>query len=83
MTLPDGDATVALFSESPARALVSFPASSLDAVARLCSEAGVPLTRLGEVTELDEIEVVGRFALGLTDVRETWAAPLRAAMAGH
>ncbi|HOA89361.1 MAG TPA: phosphoribosylformylglycinamidine synthase subunit PurL [Propioniciclava tarda] len=83
VTLPDGDATVALFSESPARALVSFPASSLDAVARLCSEAGVPLTRLGEVTELDEIEVVGRFALGLTDVRETWAAPLRAAMAGH
>jgi len=83
VTLPDGDPTVQLFSESPARAIVSFPASSLDAVARLCAEHGVPMARLGEVIDDGALEVVGTFRLDLADVRTRWAAPLREAMAGH
>jgi phosphoribosylformylglycinamidine synthase len=83
VTLPEGDPTVQLFSESPARALVSFPAASLDAVTRLCAEHGVPMTRLGEVLDDGTLEVVGTFQLAVADVRARWAAPLREAMAGH
>ena len=83
LTLPDGDETVHLFSESPARAIVSFPASSLDAVAQLCADQGVPLTRLGEVVDTGALEVVGAFSVRLDELRRRWAAPLREAMAGH
>lgn len=83
ITLPEGDPTVQLFSESPARAVVSFPASSLAALSELCAAHGVPLTRLGEVTNSIEIEVVGQFTLGLDEVRDRWSATLPAAMAGH
>ncbi len=83
VTLPDGDPTVQLFSESPARALVSFPASSLDAVTRLCAAHGVPFARLGEVLDNGALEVVGTFRLDVADIRARWAAPLREAMAGH
>ena len=80
VTLPDGDPTVTLFSESPARALVSLPASSFAAFEALCAEHGVPQQRIGEVTGDSEIEVVGRFTLDLDEVRRRWQAPLRAAM---
>nr|NLI49646.1 phosphoribosylformylglycinamidine synthase subunit PurL [Propionibacterium sp.] len=83
VTLPDGDPTVHLFSESPARAIVTFPAWSLDAVARLCAEHGVPLTRLGEIVDNGVLEVVGSFRLDLSEIRARWAAPVREAMAGH
>ncbi len=83
LTLPAGDPTVQLFSESPARAIVSFPASSLDAVAQLCAANGVPLTRLGEVTAEPVLEIVGQFSLELAEVRRRWGAPIPAAMAGH
>ena len=46
----------------------------------LCAEHGVPQQRIGEVTGDSEIEVVGRFALDLDEVRRRWQAPLRAAM---
>jgi len=83
LTLPAGDPTVALFSESPARAIVSFPASSWDAVARLAADHGVPLDRIGEVTETPALEVLGQFTLELDEVRRRWEAPIREAMAGH
>ncbi len=83
ITLPEGDPTLQLFSETPGRVLVSLPASSGDAFLALCAEHGVPHERLGEVTELGELEVVGRFTLPLTTVRERWSAPLREAMAAH
>ncbi len=83
LTLPEGDPTVQLFSESPARALVSLPAASYPAFADLCAHQGVPLTRLGEVTSGGELEVLGQFSLPLDVVRARWEAPIRGAMAGH
>ncbi len=83
LKLPAGDPTVQLFSESPARAIVSFPASSLDSVRALCSWHGVEFTRLGEVTNEPLLEVVGEFVLELDDVRARWSAPIRQALAGH
>mgnify|MGYP000948477369 CR=1 FL=1 len=83
LTLPPGDRTVQLFSESPARAIVSFPASSLDAMAGLCAEHGLPWQRLGEVVDDGRLEVVGQFDLDLDAMRAAWSAPLRDAVAGR
>ena len=80
LTLPDGDPTVQLFSESPARALVSLPAGSLARFKALCAEHGVPLTRLGEVIAEPQLEVRGQFNLPLDAVRDRWASPIPAAM---
>ncbi len=80
LTLPDGDPTVALFSESPARALVSLSGEHFEAFAALCAQHGVPVTRLGEVVDSGVIEVVGQFALPLSTVRVAWEAPIPAAM---
>ena len=81
LTLPEGqDPCLQLFSESPARALVSLPASSLPEFSELCAAHGVPLTRLGEVVEAGELEVVSLFTVSLDEVRERWQAPIRAAM---
>ncbi|MCW3158653.1 phosphoribosylformylglycinamidine synthase subunit PurL [Micropruina sonneratiae] len=81
LTLPDGDPTVQLFSETPGRVLVSLPASTAQEFEELCRRHDITLTRLGEVTELAELEVVGRFALPLEEIRTRWQAPLREAMA--
>ena len=83
LTLPEGDATVQLFSESPARALVSLPGATYGAFEALCVEHGVPFARLGEVTQDPAIEVRHQFTLGLDAVRARWQAPIREAMAGH
>ena len=83
LTLPEGDPTVVLFSESPARALVSLSGEQYQAFEALCAEHGVPLARLGEVTDEDAIEVQGLFTLVLEEVRERWQAPIREAMTGH
>ncbi|MCC2592094.1 phosphoribosylformylglycinamidine synthase subunit PurL [Tessaracoccus sp. OS52] len=80
VTLPDGDPTVALFSESGARAVVSLPGSSLARFEALCAEHGVPVTRLGEVTGEAECEFVGAFSIPLDEVRAAWRAPIREAM---
>lgn len=82
LTLPEGDPTVTLFSESPARALVSVSGQHYDALRRSCAAAGVPVTRLGEVLEQPALEVLGQFTLGLADLRAAWGTPLRAAMEG-
>ena len=81
LTLPEGDPTLQLFAETPGRVLVSLPAGSAPAFLALCGEQAVRFERLGEVTELSELEVVGRFTLDLGDVRARWTAPLRDAMA--
>ncbi len=80
LTLPEGDPCVQLFSESTARALVSLPAASLARFTQLCRDHGVPLTRLGEVTDNREVEVRGTFTLSLDVVRQRWASPIPAAM---
>ncbi|MFV0407193.1 MAG: phosphoribosylformylglycinamidine synthase subunit PurL [Propioniciclava sp.] len=81
LTLPPGDPTVALFSESPARALVSLSGEHFGALSAVCAEHGVPLTRLGEVTGDETLEVVGRFSVALAEVRARWEAPIPGAMA--
>ena len=81
LTLPGNlDACAELFSESPARAVVSLPAGSLPALQQLCLEHDLPLTRLGEVTGEDEFVVQGQFSLPLTQLRAAWQAPIPAAM---
>ncbi|WP_342372159.1 phosphoribosylformylglycinamidine synthase subunit PurL [Propioniciclava soli] len=81
LTLPDGDPTVALFSETPARAVVSLAGAQYAAFEALCAEHGVPLERIGEVVDTGEIEVLDQFTLALDDVRARWEAPIREAMA--
>ncbi len=82
ITLPQGDPTVQLFAETPGRVLVSLSAATAGDFLALCEQQGVVTERLGEVTELAELELVGRFTLGLDEVRARWSAPLREAMAG-
>ncbi len=81
LTLPEGDPTVQLFSESPARAIVSLPGATYPAFQALCAEHGVPLVRLGEVTHEASFEVRDQFTLDLAEVRARWEAPIREAMA--
>jgi phosphoribosylformylglycinamidine synthase subunit PurL len=75
--LPDGDAFVALFSESVARAVVAVDASYVDAVLARCTEVGVPVTRIGEAGG-DALEVAGLFTIDLADLRATSDATLPA-----
>lgn len=82
LTLPDGDPTVQLFSESPARAVVSLAGPQYAEFVALCTDAGVPFERLGEVIEEPVLEVHGQFRLDLSEVRARWAAPIRAALRG-
>ncbi|WP_341728885.1 phosphoribosylformylglycinamidine synthase subunit PurL [Brooklawnia sp.] len=82
VALPEGlDATAALFSETPARALVSVQSARLDAFVALCAEYGVPVSRIGEVNRERELIVEGLFALPLDEIRSAWEAPIPAAMA--
>ena len=83
LTLPEGDPTVALFSESAARAIVSLPGATFPAFEALCTEHGVAYVRLGEVTDDRVIEVRHHFTLDLDEVRQRWRAPIREALAGH
>ena len=57
------------------------PGSTAAEFLALCDQHGIATERLGEVTDLAELEVVGRFILALAEVRARWAAPLREAMA--
>ncbi|HSO70074.1 MAG TPA: phosphoribosylformylglycinamidine synthase subunit PurL [Arachnia sp.] len=81
VTLPEGDPTVALFSESAARAVVSLPGSSVAEFEALCAERGVVVSRLGEVTGEPEMEFVGEFTVDLGEAESVWMAPIPAAMA--
>ena len=77
--LPVEDATVALFSESPARALVSLPADRVAELEELAGIHGVPLTRLGEVTEAPEL-AYGPFSISLDEAHQAWKATIPAAL---
>ena len=81
VTLPGDDPTVALFSESAARAVVSLPGSNVEEFEALCAERGVAVSRLGEVTGEPELEFVGQFTVGLGEAESVWKAPIPAAMA--
>lgn len=80
VTLPDGDPTVALFAESGARAVVSLPGDSVAEFEALCAEHGVPVARIGEVTEGPELEFVGLFSVSLDELKAAWLAPIPGAL---
>ncbi len=80
VALPGDDASVALFSESGARAVVSVPEGSVDEFVALCAERGVPVARLGEVTAEPVLDF-GSVSLGLDEARAAWLAPIPAALA--
>ncbi len=71
-----GDPFVALFGESAARAVVALPPTSVAAFEERCHEAGLPVTRLGEVGGA-ALEVAGQFAVGLEELRDAHDGTLR------
>ncbi len=76
----EGDAFVALFSESTARVLVSVAPEDETRLVELAADHGVPLTSLGE-TGGDSIVVADVFEVPVEEARAAWAATLPAAMA--
>ncbi len=83
IALPGLDPLVALFSESTSRALVSLPTTQEVRLAELCSEHGVPSTRLGETVGIGgaaEIDVAALFNLPLDELRAAWSTTLPSAL---
>jgi phosphoribosylformylglycinamidine synthase len=80
LTLPEGaDPFVYLFSESTGRALVAVPRGHEKAFTALCTESGLPWTRIGVVdTAGGALEVRGEFAVPLDELRAAWSATLPA-----
>jgi phosphoribosylformylglycinamidine synthase len=77
---PSLDATIALFSESPARAVVSLDPQRAGELETLSAELGVACAPLGEVTTEPRLVVEEILDIGLDELREAWARPIPAAM---
>ncbi|GAA1476927.1 phosphoribosylformylglycinamidine synthase subunit PurL [Nocardioides aestuarii] len=75
----DGDAFVALFSESAARAVVTVSPEDAERLASLAQSHGVPLTRIG-ATGGDALVVEGQFEVGLEELRQVWTVTLPAVL---
>jgi phosphoribosylformylglycinamidine synthase II len=75
-----GDAFVALFSESAARAIVTVAPDRLEQFSTATARYGVPLTRIG-TTGGDSVVVEGEFELPVAEVRAAWSATLPEALA--
>ncbi|MDQ4102853.1 MAG: phosphoribosylformylglycinamidine synthase subunit PurL [Actinomycetota bacterium] len=79
VTLPAQlDPFVALFSESSARVLISVSGADADRVGQLCTDHGVPVTRLGKVHTRPVLEVVNVTTFGLDELCTAWQATLPA-----
>ena len=78
--LPEGDPTVALFSETPARVVASVRFERAEQFEALCAEHDVPCHRLGEVNQEPELVVEGQFKLPVEQIRSVWQATIPAAM---
>ena len=79
VTLPPGlDPFVALFAESAGRVLLGVSGSHAHRVAQLCTDHGVPVTRLGEVHAGPVLEIVKVATLRLDELRTVWEATLPA-----
>jgi len=76
----DGDAFLALFSESAARVVVTVAPEDEERLYELAAEHGVPITSLGQ-TRGDSLEVSGVFEVPLEELRTAWTLTLPAAMA--
>ena len=73
-----GDAFVALFSESAARAIVTVAPEDVEELRALCARHDVPMTELG-TTGGDALVVEGAFDVPLAELRTAWQATLPAA----
>ena len=72
-----GDAFVALFAESAARAIVTATTDNADALVALAERHGVPITPLGR-TGGDSIRVEDVFELSVAEAKAAWQATLPA-----
>ncbi|TDC72984.1 phosphoribosylformylglycinamidine synthase subunit PurL [Streptomyces hainanensis] len=81
LVVPDGlDPFTFLFSESTARAVVAVPRSEETRFTDMCVARSQPVTRIG-VIDGDAIELQGRFAIPLAELREAGERTLRALFA--
>lgn len=76
----DTDATVTLFSETPARAVISVNQQRRDEVLQAAGLHGVPVQIIGEVTRQPDLVIDGVFTLPMSQIFEAWRAPIPAAM---
>ncbi|MET1060150.1 MAG: AIR synthase related protein, partial [Nocardioides sp.] len=76
---PEGDAFLALFSESTARVLVSVDEGDAYHLVAAAQEKGVPVTRIGS-TGGSDVVVEGQFSVPVEEIRAAWAATLPAAL---
>jgi phosphoribosylformylglycinamidine synthase len=74
-SVADGDAFVALFAESTARAVVTVTDDRADALVALAEHHGVPLTPLGR-TGGDTIAVEGVLEVPVAEAKAAWQATL-------
>ena len=74
-----GDAFVALFSESTARALVTVTDEQADALVALAEHHGVPVTPIGR-TGGDTLSVEDAFDLPVAEAKAAWRATLPAVL---
>ncbi|MGH4009863.1 MAG: phosphoribosylformylglycinamidine synthase subunit PurL [Pseudonocardiaceae bacterium] len=80
--LPAGlDPFVALFAESAGRVLLGVSGSHAHRVGQLCTDHGVPVTRLGEVHTAPILEIANIATLSLDELRTAWHATLPALFA--
>jgi phosphoribosylformylglycinamidine synthase len=70
-----GDAFVALFAESVARAIVTVTTDNADRLVALAELHGVPITPLGQ-TGGDALNVEGQFEAPIAELRAAWSATL-------
>ncbi|HEX2297905.1 MAG TPA: AIR synthase related protein, partial [Pseudonocardiaceae bacterium] len=75
------DPFVALFAESAGRVLLTVAPDRAETLTRLCTEHGVPLTRLGEVHADPTLRIAGIAPLPLADLHAAWSATLPALFA--
>jgi len=70
------DPFVALFSESSARVLLGVSGACAHRVAQLCTDHGVTVTRLGEVSAAPVLEIAHIASFTLDELRATWERTL-------
>ncbi|QIK75172.1 phosphoribosylformylglycinamidine synthase subunit PurL [Nocardioides piscis] len=70
-----GDAFVALFSESAARAIVTVTPDNAERLVALAEQHGVPIASIGR-TGGDTISVEGQFEVSVAELRAAWSATL-------
>ncbi len=79
VTLPAQlDPFVALFSETSARVLLGVSGVHADRLAQLCTDHGVPMTRLGEVHPAPVVEIAPVATFTLDELRTAWHTTLPA-----